>query len=366
MPRVSTAAIDRVRGWAATLVILALSPCLAAAQDPPVPNSAQSLDLLIRAYRTEPIDAVLDRLAVFVSSKQVDASVDKWLASRKGDKDGERRELEAALMLYAEAIMRVWVGNDVYPDGIASRYVPALKRIHARLEALDGRSAFLHGWYLMWEAFRHAYVHLPVPSPLDFLDEALKAFPDDPEMLLAAGSRSELAWWTADANRHRNVEKAAMNTDAMLVKARDYFRRGVAGDPAGFELRLRLVRVLLALGGLDDAAKVAAGPQWSPTDPALVYLARLFEGELRERQGDYEAAARAYDEAIAKASQAQSARIARAHLEHAMGSRAQAAAMAIGAMSAASTDNDPWWLYNRGLVWHFDEYLTRLRDLVRR
>ncbi len=355
--------------WRTVAVAIALSvvlPTFAAAQsDPPLPDLADRLDRLVRIYRTESIDRAVDGLAEFVVLKRSRAAAQRWLSVPEHPSADRRAQLEAGLMLYSEALGRIW-WNDVHPYGPATPYIPTLIDLQERLRDLDGDSPFLRSWYLFWESFGHAVVNTPLPPALDFLDDALRAFPDDSDVLMAAGSRFELRWWFADENRHRDPRSSGAANDGLLVRARDYLRRGVAANPTHIEARLRLVRVLLELNELDAASQAVATPHWSSPDPTMAYLASLFEGELRQRQGNYEAAVRAYESAIAKSSQAQSARVARAHVEHAMGSRADAAAIVSEGVSATSTDNDPWWVYARGQLWHFDGRLRRLRLMVRR
>ena len=151
-----------------------------------------------------------------------------------------------------------------------------------------------------------------------------------------------------------------------LTRARDHLRRSVALDSNDPEPRLRLVHVLLELNDIAGAEKEFAGGDWSRATPAFVYIARLLEGTLRERQRDPAAAARSYDAAITLAPQAQSARIARSHLAHMTGARSDAAAFALEAITSADRGSDPWWLYSKGLVWRMGGYLDRQRQLVRR
>ena len=361
----SFTAIPIWRTFAAAIVVGAVLPTFAAAQrEPTLREIADRLDQLVRLYRTESIDRAVDGLAEFVVLKRSRAAARMWLNVPAPSADS-RRHLEAGLMLYSEALGRIW-SNELDPYGPATPYIQTLIDLQERLRDLDDDSPFLRSWYLYWESFGHAVANRPLPRPLDYLDVALRAFPDDSDVLMAAGSRFELRWWFADENRHRDPRSSGAANEGLLVRARDYLRRSVAADPTHIEARLRLVRVLLELNDLDAASQAVATPHWSTPDPALAYLASLFEGELRQRQGNYEAAVRAYESAIAKSSQAQSARVARAHLEHAVGSHAEAAAIVIEGVSATSTDNDPWWVYARGQVWHLDGHLRRLRLMVRR
>ena len=70
---------------------------------------------------------------------------------------------------------------------------------------MDARTPFLKSWYLLWESFRHVHANQPIPTDLDFMPAALAAFPNDSRVLLAAGSRYELAWWISLENAQRDL-----------------------------------------------------------------------------------------------------------------------------------------------------------------
>jgi hypothetical protein len=304
-------------------------------------------------------------------------SLDRLLAASEGDRDrqitrwiGEmqrtnrRSELEAAFLLYSDAIMFAWQDDAPYPAHLIQRYRAPFERLHLTLKRMDPKSAFLNAWYLLWESFRHVHANQPIPVELDYLDEALAAFPNDGQILLAAGSRQELNWWRSLENAQRDPEREPPPITRFLTLARDYLRRSVAADANESEARLRLLHVLLELNDLNDAARVFAEHDWAPDGTAFEYLARLFEGDLRERQGNRPAAAAAYDQAIALVDMPQAARIARAHLAHLEGRRSEAAEIVTAALLRHSNQSDPWWAYLLGQAWRYEAYLKITRSMV--
>ena len=80
------------------------------------------------------------------------------------------------------------------------------------------------------------------------------------------------------------------------------------------------------------------------------------KGDLHERKGDRAAAAAAYDRAIALVDAPQSAFVAKAHLAHLDGRRAEAAQTAALVLSGNVKGADPWWPFIRGQAWRFDAY----------
>jgi hypothetical protein len=321
-------------------------------------------DTVLAVYRSGEIDGAVKALNEFLASRDGQQKTAEWI--RRAHDDKRRADLEAAMLLYSEATMAAWATDDVYPQRSIARFGVPLSRLRLALTEIEERSRFLRSWYLLWESFRQAHVHLPLPDELDFLDEALAAFPDDALVLLAAGSRQEMNWWVSFENAQRSPDGQAPLIMRYLLAARGYLRRSMAADSQEPEARLRLVRVLAELNDLDAAARLIAGYDWAAHGEALAYLARLFEGDLHERRGDWASAAKSYDHAMTLVTSPQSARIARAHVAHRSGLRAEAADVVLQGLARARGGDDPWWWYIRGQTWRFESYLRIARATVRR
>jgi hypothetical protein len=222
---------------------------------------------------------------------------------------------------------------------------------------MDAKTSFLRSWYLLWESFRQVHVNQSIPFELDFLADALDAFPNDSQMLLAAGARHQLTWRMSLENAQRDPDGEPPSLRKLLMEARSYLRRSLKANAKESEARLRLVDVLLELNDLEDVAGLLSGHNWPADGPTFEYLARLFEGDLHERRGDRPAAAAAYDRAIGLAAVPQSAQVARAHIAHLEGQRAQAAALVTPALANRDDRMDPWWPYIRGQAWRFESYV---------
>jgi predicted Zn-dependent protease len=323
---------------------------------------AHAYDDLLTVYRRGEIDRAIERLDRLLAASEGQRQIARWI--REMQDANKRSELEAALLLYSDAIMIAWRDDVPYPTHLVARYMTPFQRLHLTLKRMDPNSAFLKAWYLLWESFRHVHVNQPITAELDYLDDALAAFPNDAQLLLAAGSRQELNWWMSLENAQRDLEREPPSITKFLTLARDYLRRSVAADPKESEARLRLLHVLLELNDLTDAHRVLAEHDWAPEGAGFEYLARLFEGDLRERQGNRAAAAAAYDKAIALVEMPQAARIARAHLAHLDGRRSEAATTVTEAISTHSEQSDPWWPFIRGQAWRYQAYLKIARSMV--
>ena len=351
------------------LAMLACGPTASAQQRAQLPpqqalqGALDAYDRLLERYRSGAIEASIGELGTLVTGDGGQHSIDGWIEKTMWEAN-RRANLEAALLLFTDAVMSIWRTDDPFPAGALAPYLRAFQRLHRELKGMNARTPFLKAWYLLWEAFRHVHVNHPIPSELDFMSAALAAFPNDARILLAAGSRHELFWWLSLENSQRDLERNPFAAKKSLTIARDYLRRSLAADPGEAEARLRLAHVLLQLNELSSVPPILSSHDWTPDGPAFEYLARLFEGDLHERKGDRAAATAAYDRAIALVAVPQSALVAKAHLAHLDDRRADAALIVAPLLSRNSPGSDPWWPYLRGQAWRFNAYLKAAHALV--
>jgi tetratricopeptide (TPR) repeat protein len=286
------------------------------------------------------------------------------IAALRNDK--KRRVLERLLMLHTESLISLWLRDEAVRFRLPPARAAILIQVYNAVRSFDERSEFLRRWYLLWESFRQVNAHEPVPTALDFLSDALDAFPQNSEVQLAVGSRHEMLWWGSFNNAHRDPAGEPRNVKSSLVAARDAFRRSLKANENEVESRLRLARVLLQLGDLDEAERELAQIQGARYGSIFQYLALIFEGELRERRQDTAAAARAYDAAIPLVKFPHAARFARAQLAYRTGDRGAAIDTILPVMSGKMEQNDPFWVYLRGQTWRYDAYLAAARQAVAR
>jgi tetratricopeptide (TPR) repeat protein len=222
-----------------------------------------------------------------------------------------------------------------------------------RLKAGDRKSAFVQTWWVMVIAFLHQ--QFAVVDAKDFAARARESVDDFPDLYIAIGATEEMGW----TQRHEADGSEGFKGD--LKEAERAYRSALAADPNLVEARLRLGRVL-TLRGDPESLKVLEQIDAGTTDGGFRYLARLFEGDAFERQGDLAAAERQYRAAILLLPTAQSAHIALAHVQHVMGARTKAAAETRVTTQDRVTQDaaDPWFWYPRGMFWHANVYLDAL------
>jgi tetratricopeptide (TPR) repeat protein len=168
-------------------------------------------------------------------------------------------------------------------------------------------------------------------------------FPKEPRRVLERAIASEVS--AADVFTKKKVradEVAERNAEA----ATRYREATGSADPAvQAEAWLRLGRVELTRGRLDEAISALDQAEPRLSDPALRYLARLFRGMTLERLKQTDAARDAFQSALAVNPGAHAATTALASLLFRSGERAEADRLMTALMARAQPVLDPWWFY---------------------
>jgi tetratricopeptide (TPR) repeat protein len=355
----------------AFVVFVSAAPVFARPQTPvqpeaqvrPLAPAAASYDDLVRLYRSGAFERAASELRSRPMTPVDERAMLDWCrTARRADR---HEDLAAALMLHTEVILDEVADNprQIHGNTIVRLHDSLISSVHQRLRGISRTAPALRSWYLLWESFRQGFFISGTMPLSDYLDTALAAFPDDHDLLLAAGSRYEQLWWNSQRNPLRDPSAGPRTGIAMLDDARRYFVRSIAVEPKSIEAHIRLGRTLTLIGKIDEAGEHLTGRALSGIPP-YEYVRLLFLGDLHERQGNHGGAATAYEEAIGLTPAAQSARLAAAQLSHRVGRRSDAARGALQAMDTPASEADPWWVYPRGQWWHFRSYLNRSRALV--
>ncbi|HET7220743.1 MAG TPA: tetratricopeptide repeat protein [Vicinamibacterales bacterium] len=323
---------------------------------------ASEYEEVVAMYRRGAFDDAIDALLRMPMSSIRQREIREWIRQREKDKHVD--DLAAALLLHSEA---VFVGHAESPGiaGVLNRgwvHQDFVADLHRALKSLAPRTNFSRTWYLMWESFRQGFALPEIDKQTDFLPDALEAFPDDPYVLLAIGSRYELYWWISLDNALRDPSTSGNVDSRHLRSAEEWLRKSVASDPSVPEAHLRLARVLTLRGSVAAAQSELA--QITTDDPNYRYLAELFLGLARERAGDPDAAAAAYARAVALVESPQAARVAAAQVAHGSGRRAEAAGVLVQSLAVKPAAADPWSVYIKGQWWYLQSRMRRARSLV--
>lgn len=205
-----------------------------------------------------------------------------------------------------------------------------------------------------------------------YLERINERIPGDPAILLVYGTVKE-----TQATRQRVELTSGRASDATLaVTARDgalnealtLLQRAATADAALVEARLRLARLYTLKKDDARAEPLLTAILGGQPAPPIKYLASLLLGGIRERQKQFDPAARLYVDAVLAVPDGQSAYLALAHIMHAANHRADAASVLdkLFARKAAQLTADPWWMYPLGLDGALEARFGAIRDEIRK
>jgi tetratricopeptide (TPR) repeat protein len=150
---------------------------------------------------------------------------------------------------------------------------------------------------------------------------------------------------------------------ADLADAQAALTKALQRDPNLLEARLRLGRVLLLRGKPREALAELERVGRESSNPAQIYMARMFEGRCHERLGDARGAAAAFEAAIERMPRAQAGLVALGRALDRLGEN-QRAQNAFGEAMKPVVDPDPWLHYVKGQRDRIDSLADELRSLV--
>jgi tetratricopeptide (TPR) repeat protein len=234
----------------------------------------------------------------------------------------------------------------------------------------DHADAFRRRWHLVVAMFLHRQGLFSLAKT--FSAYSLKLFPDDVPLLLEAGALYELLGDSA-ASVTDEPERVQRRRDDSLAAARRHLQRALTLDPRSTEARLRLARIGMLGGNLEDAgtllSQIAETLERSSDVPRDAgYVSDLFQGHLAEQRGDLSGATIHFRRAIDRDPATQSARLALARVSFRLG-QADAAREAVRqALAVRFTGGraDPWVQYQVSVLMPFDELLADVRTEARR
>lgn len=151
-----------------------------------------------------------------------------------------------------------------------------------------------------------------------------------------------------------------------LRQVRAQFLELTARPSLAAEAHVRLALVMFRLAEQDEALRHLARARELAREPFVVYLAHLFTGAIRERQGRDVEAIDAYRAALTGFPRAQSATSLLASRLFNLGNQAEAAALVNDFFTAPDPAPDPWRLYRLGDMRLLPTYLEQLRAEISR
>jgi tetratricopeptide (TPR) repeat protein len=336
-----------------SLAMLLLTDPGATAQ---TPSESRYIQILERYQKGDddvvPILASLDDKAIEAGEHAVVKAFEEApIPSSRG-----ARLLRTAIVAHTDAAIRGRSASTPIPW---SPHLSTAQRYVERLAAKTRDDPVALQWWLTAIGAMHAQRNYA--QAMTTARRARQVCGERPEFVFAIGVTNELAWvWEHEENFHSPFSGS-------LDDAEKNYAQVLALDPALIEARIRLGRVRTLRGDTQSAARTLAAVPDS-AGPALVYLARLFEGDALERQGSLAEARKRYDAAVRLRPQGQSALLALAYSEYQDGARPEAVGHVreTAANRVAADDSDPWFWYSLGLAWVANPAFAALRAEVRK
>jgi len=188
-----------------------------------------------------------------------------------------------------------------------------------------------------------------------YFEEALELYPEDLEILVAAGGLYE---WGGSPR---------FGEEKHLKTAEKLYRRATVVNPRVAETQLRHGRVLEKLERYDEAVGPLERVIELAENDVLDYLAHLILGGIEERSGRLGKAIERYRAATEVLPGWQVAHIALAHALHSSGQRRASWSALARSVDAPPANNEArvgWWAYELGRSQKLEPLLERLRERV--
>jgi tetratricopeptide (TPR) repeat protein len=233
---------------------------------------------------------------------------------------------------------------------------------HVQMSLVEGTEIrrareFLPHWYAL--AASALLWHYADQNALSLIDEGLKLFPGDRDLLFWRGRVLEFhAVWvgtpaTEPGPPVRTMQKRDPHGFDRLTNARvwgpveEAYRRVIQLDPDNAAVHLHLGYALHSQRRYADAKTEYELARDRSTDSFVVYVADLLLARLEEDQNNLKDAVPHYERAIAKMPGAQSAYVGLGSVEVRLGDaqRARELAEQLAAIPEQQRVHDPWWAF---------------------
>jgi tetratricopeptide (TPR) repeat protein len=280
------------------------------------------------------------------------------------------RRLEAMAMLHTEYVLFGENPMDAVFQIAKAHQALAFSRSlveptsagHVQMSLVEGTEIrrareFLPHWYAL--AASALLWHYADQNALSLIDEGLKLFPGDRDLLFWRGRVLEFhAVWvgtpaTDPTPAVRTMQKRDPHGFDRLTNARvwgsveEAYRRVIQLDPDNAAVPLHLGYALHSQRRYADAKTEYELARDRSTDSFVVYVADLLLARLEEDQNNLKDAVPHYERAIAKMPGAQSAYVGLGSVEVRLGDaqRARELAEQLAAIPEQQRVHDPWWAF---------------------
>ena len=279
-----------------------------------------------------------------------------------------RADIEALALLHTEAAIRC--------DRLSTEEASHANWARQLLELFDGLrvdQTFRRRWHVAWGA--HLQSTLRLKELANHLHDALRMWPDDPDLLTMTGSMYEswshraiiLRFDSDYVPMQSRLQRERPDRRNSRTLAESYYRRALDLQPSLFDARLRLGRMLLEADRFDEALAQVTRASERATSPKEHYLARLFLGRVHAGAGRWSESVAAHTAAGGLLADCQSWALALSYALLKLGAKDEALAQVRIALERSNPARceDPWWEYEFGYGRRADALLEQLREELR-
>ncbi len=287
------------------------------------------------------------------------------------------RTLVALCLLETEVAFQGW-----YDAGARLAFI---RRLLSVADTGDLPPRFAERWYIA--AAGHLQGSLQLLDAGLHVEDAVRRFPDDPEILIVAAMFYELvaspgldllmrtvqSGIAEDARgggrygppppEDERARRLAAAKRTGLTRAEQLYRRAAAAETGAAEAHLRLGRILF-LASRSDAALSELRLAAAGRDPRVHYLASMFEGAVHEAAGRLDAAVASYEEAVRTCPTCLTGGIALSHAQR-QNHAPEVAMRTLDLALANAASTDYWWGYPVGAFSQRDLLMRDLRRSLR-
>lgn len=367
--------------------------------------STEVAPLVRRQLRLEELVSAADRYRAGDTSKTF-LALSRWLPSdfdppvRYIEENRDRLRIQATALadvdhrtLAALCLLQTDIAVQVRED--TSARLSLARRLLAVADASRLPPRFVQRWYS--NVATRLLGESRLLDAMQHLDDAVRRFPNDAEILVVAGVFCELlpplsfelpersrggrvqnlqsqyrvpisggtinAGSPPSSNDEDAYDRLVAARKAGYARAEEFYRRALAVEAGNAEAHLRLGRVL-ALTSRPDLGLAELRLAASSDAPRIRYLASMFEGAVHEGSARLEEALASYQQAVRACPNCLSGGIALSHAQR----RTGAPEVAVQTLDAATNREafpDYWWDYPLGAFRQCDVLMVQLRGSLR-
>ncbi len=359
------------------------------------PGEADQAATEIGGWHQEDLDIVLDFISKLASQsvKSIKKTIARapirnrlHLTAQEVQQGNLNRVLKQGALLHTDIAMLGLETGEHLPFGdtigihVDGRLLVQPKKIHWKyarslidlVAPSPSQDAMVRQWYVATTAYMQS--HRLLAYAQENIKEALKLFPADEKILFYAGALHEI--WALPTSQDTllppELSVSYGSAKSELKQARKFYRKTIEANPYFADAHMRLGRVMLLLGDVDQAYVELHKAAAMIEDPQISYYNSLYLGRALERLSLFDEARQLYEQAAALYPAAQSPLLARSHLarsnddiEGAIAAMRRLFELPLG----NAREDDPWWIYDlahvRDAEKHVEEMQKRFGELPR-